>query len=107
MSEGVVTDVVAGLIFVPDDFRKLAGRFADDEEGRRNIFLFQDIENLRSPFFVGPVVEGKSQFSWRGAHLLDTPGERIGLVGLVVDHVAGGIVIDGAATALRSGGDAP
>src|ERR1700722_17441286 len=107
MGESVVSDVVAGLIFVANDFRKLASRFTDDEEGGRNILLFQNIQDLRSPSFVGAIVEGKGELGWRGAHLLDAPGERIGLIGLVVDDVTGGIVIDGAAAALRSGGNAP
>src|SRR5450631_2616092 len=107
MSEGVVAHIVAGLILASDDLRILAGGFADDEKSRRSIFLFQDIENLRSPSGIGTVVEGESQLVRRRTHLFDSPGQWISLIGLVVDNVAAGIVIDGAAAALRGCGNAP
>src|ERR1700722_5372072 len=107
MSESVIAYIVSGLIFVSDDFRILAGGFANDKERGRNVFLFQDFQDLRGPGVIGAVVKGEGELGFGSAHLLDTPGKRIGLVRLIVDHVAAGIVIDGAAAALRGGGDAP
>src|ERR1700721_2795162 len=106
MSESVIAYIVSGLIFVSDDFRILAGGFANCKESGPNVFLSQDFQDLRGPGVIGAVVKGKGELGFGSAHLLDAPGKRIGLVRLIVDHVAAGIVIDGAAAALGGGGEA-
>ena len=57
MGEGVIAHLVA---LVEDALDQAGMRFrvgADDEEGRIDILLFQDVENRRCPLRIRPVVE--------------------------------------------------
>ena len=49
-------------IFALDDVGFLVGRFSDHKKCRRRIFLFQNIQNFRRPFRVGPVVKTERDF---------------------------------------------
>src|SRR5580704_19061528 len=107
MRKGVIADLIALLVRALYQLRILIGGFADGEKCRGRMFLLEDIENFRRPRLVGTVVESQRHFVRSGAHLLDAPGQRIALVGFVVEYVARGIVIESAAAALRRRGDAP
>ncbi len=79
MGEGVVADLVAFAIDALHDADVLLGLFADHEEGALDVVLLEDVEDLRGPLGVGPVVEGERDLFGVVAVLGDGVGERIGV----------------------------
>ncbi len=58
MRERVIADVMAFFIFALDEFRDGTGILTDDEEGGVDMLFLQDVEDLRRPGRIWPVVEG-------------------------------------------------
>ncbi len=87
MRKRVVADVVAFLVFALDNIRRGTGIFTDDEEGGFDVLCLQDVENLRRPGGVWPVVEGQRDFFWLGAEALDDERGRQSFI-VLIDDVA-------------------
>src|SRR6516165_632052 len=83
MGEGVVPNVVT----LGDDalyqIRMGLGIVADDEEARLDVLLLQDVEDLRRPVGIRPVVEGESKLARLGPGPLNYIGRGDLCVGLV------------------------
>src|SRR5271166_5041958 len=64
----------------------LLGFFADEHEGGLGALIAENIENLWGPFGVRAVVEGKRDFVWVIAVLLDGVGVGINFHVLIDDE---------------------
>ena len=111
MGVGVVADLVA---FAHDPLHEadvVRGLRADHEEGAFDVFLLEDVEDLRRPLGIGPIVEGEGDLVGMVAVVLDGVGARIDVHVLVDDELLArvglvGIDGDGALAGLRQAGDA-
>ena len=82
---GMAADVVAVFEDALDNPRIGFRIRIDEEECAGNVFLLEDVENLRRPFRIRPVVESERDFLFRRAELLDHIAGRQFGIGLVVD----------------------
>ncbi len=88
MGIGMVADIVAILDHLPQQGRVTDRLFADDEEGCRHVLLFQDLEDLRRPAAVRPVVEGQGQLARNIAGAADDKRCRQAGIGFVLGDMA-------------------
>src|SRR5580704_4550881 len=107
MREGVIAYFISEVELTLHDSGILICGLADYKEGRRDLFLMQNVNDSRSPVGIGTIVECKSYFVRSVSHLIDAPGKRIGLERLVGEKIGVGIVFELTPAALRSGGNAP
>ena len=98
----VIADFVAVVVLALEDFRIFAGLHADDEERSRNVFLFQDVENLRRPARIGTVVKRDGEFFLCRAKLVDVVREWDRVVIFVGEKIGLGVVGEAALAALWS-----
>src|ERR1039458_6284064 len=78
MKPGMVTDLMALAVHplhYPDVVLRLR---ANHEEGSNHVVLSQDVENLRRPGWIWPVIEAQGDFLCVISGLLHRVGERIG-----------------------------
>src|SRR5215472_17697548 len=94
MRERVVPDQMSFVINPLCDSRKLVGLNANQKEGRPGILFLEDIENLRSPLWVGTIVERDRDFIRTIPVSADAIWFGHGLKDLVIDHLAVGINAD-------------
>ena len=111
MRIGVIADLVAFADDALHEADVVRGLGADQEEGAFDVFLLQDVENLRRPLGIGAVVEGERKLIGMVAVLLDGVGARIHIHVLVDDELLArvglvGIHFYGALAGLRQAGDA-
>ena len=92
MRVGVVADFVAVGVFALQDFGIFAGLYADHEKCGGNVFLFEDVEDLRRPARVGAIVKRDRQFLFGRADLVDVVGKRDRFVIFVGEKIGGGVV---------------
>ena len=102
MRIGVVADFMTFRIFLAEKLWPPVGIPPDDEEGRRHIFLFENVQNLGSPSRIRAIVESKRELPVGGADLVDMVRQRIGVVFFGGNEVRRGIISKGTVTALRS-----
>ena len=57
MGEGMISDFVAVVELAVQDLRIAVGFFTDHEERSGDVLRFQDVQNLRGVFGIGPVIE--------------------------------------------------
>ncbi len=57
MREGVDAQKMPFIQRAFNNFRVLQSIFANDEEGGRNVVLFQNIKNFRCQIFVRPIIK--------------------------------------------------
>ena len=85
----MVADVVALAHLAGDQPRLARHVLADDEEGRRDVLLLEDVEDLRSPAPVGAIVEGQRHPAGVPAVALHDVGGRQ----LVIEHAGDQAVV--------------
>ena len=102
MGVGMVTDFVAVGVFALQDFGIFAGLHADDEKRGGDVFLFEDVEDLRRPARIGAIVKRDCQFLLGRADLIDVVGKRDGFVIFVGEKIGVGVVGEGALAAFMS-----
>ena len=115
MVVGVVPDLVAFRDNSPDEVRIFFRVCANEEKSGLHICFFQDVENLRSPFGVGPIIEGNRDLMRRARALMIKRGElrklriRGGEIAILIDrertHAVGLRFIHGNNLALADIGD--
>ena len=109
MCVGVVADLVAfahHTFHDADVFRSLR---ADHHEGGFGVFLLEDVEDLWSPFGIGPIVEGERDLIGVVTVILDDVSARVDVHVLIDDELAlriglVGIDRDGALAGLGQAG---
>ena len=56
---GVIADLVPFLPDPADQVLVVPGLLADDKKDCRHVLALQDVENLRSPYRIGPIIKGE------------------------------------------------
>src|SRR4030095_3485583 len=88
MREGVVTDIMSLGQDALHQARTSLGILTDDEETRVDALLLENIEDLRRPVGIGPVVEGERELARCRPRTFDDIGCRERGV-LLVDDLSG------------------
>ena len=98
MGVRVIGNLMALVVDAPQQRRRIAGRQPNYEKCCRHIFGAEDVQNFRGEAGIRAVVEGQGNLSGHRAKLFDLPGQRKFHIGLVVNGVSRGVVLNFAAS---------
>ena len=101
MEKGVIADLVAFVIDARGDGREPVRLVSDQKESRRRVFALKDIENLRRPLRVRPVIKGDCDLIRAGSVSAHSIRLRKRIYSFITDQIVRVIQSDGTRAVCR------